>query len=110
MPLSEDEQRILRQMEEDLQRDPRFGRSLHTGASASRRGFALASLATVVGLVLTIAFLGVSPFLSFVTFAASVVCAVVAERHLRILGEAGIHQISDSMRGRFPQQRERSDD
>jgi hypothetical protein len=110
MPLSEDEQRILRQMEEDLQRDPRFGRSLHAGTSASRRGLAVAGFATVIGLVLTIALLGVSPFLSFVTFAASVGCAVVAERHVRSLGEAGLSHLSDSMRGRFPQQRERSDD
>ena len=30
MPLSEDEQRILRQIEEQLQRDPRFGREIAT--------------------------------------------------------------------------------
>ena len=30
MPLSEDEQRILRQIEEQLQRDPGFGRNLHS--------------------------------------------------------------------------------
>jgi hypothetical protein len=110
MPLSEDEQRILRQMEEDLQRDPRFGRSIQTGTSVTRRGLAVAGFATVVGLVLTIALLSVSPFLSFVTFAASVACAVVAERHVRSLGEAGLNHLSDSMRSRFPQQRERSDD
>lgn len=107
MPLSEDEQRILRQMEEDLQRDPRFGRSLHAASGASRRGLVLAGLATVVGLVLTVGLLGFSPFLSFVTFVAAVGCAVIAERHARALGEAGLGHLSEQMRIRFP--RERSD-
>lgn len=105
MPLSEDEQRILRQMEEDLQRDPRFGRGFQTRPRGSRRGLLLAGSSTVFGLALTIALLGVNPLLSFVTFVGAVVCAVIAERHVRVLGEAGLEHLSDQMRHRFPRDR-----
>ena len=37
MPLSEDEQRILRQIEEQLQRDPSFGRDIKPRHVGSRR-------------------------------------------------------------------------
>ena len=43
MPLSEDEQRILRQIEEQLQRDPSFGRDLHHRRGSSRRTMVLSS-------------------------------------------------------------------
>ena len=37
MPLSEDEQRILRQIEEQLQRDPSFGRDIRNHTANTRR-------------------------------------------------------------------------
>lgn len=110
MPLSEDEQRILRQIEEQLQRDPGFGRTLEPPSSGSRRGLLVAGALTLAGLVLTVAMLGVSPYLSFVAFVGAVAAALVAERHARAVGEAGLSHLSDSMRGRFPAPRQRSDD
>lgn len=111
MPLSEDEQRILRQIEEQLQRDPGFGRNLHRPGVASRRVLFLTSAAAVLCLVLTIAFLSVSPYLSFVTFVGAVVAALFAERHARTLSEAGLNHLSESMRGRFgTPPRSRADD
>ncbi|MFM8267327.1 MAG: DUF3040 domain-containing protein [Ilumatobacteraceae bacterium] len=109
MPLSEDEQRILRQIEEQLQRDPGFGRTIDPSRPGDRRSFLLASIGTVLCLVLTIGLLGVSPYLSFVAFAAAVVCALVVERQLRSIGEAGLQSLSESMRHRFPPG-QRSDD
>ena len=50
---------------------------------------------------LTVALLSVSPFLSFVAFVGAVAAALVCERHARTLGEAGLQQFSDAMRGRF---------
>ena len=111
MPLSEDEQRILRQIEEQLQRDPGFGRNLHSTGGGSRRVLFLASAAAVVCLVLTIAFLSVSAYLSFVMFVGALVAALFAERHARTLGESGLNHLSESMRGRFgAPPRSRADD
>lgn len=103
MPLSEDEQRILRQIEEHLQRDPGFGRNLHQRRHGDRRVLLLAGVGAVACLVLTVALLSVSPYLSFVAFAGAVLATLVAERHARSLGEAGLNHLSESMRGRFGQ-------
>ena len=84
MPLSEDEQRILRQIEEQLQRDPSFGRDIKPRRVGSRRAVVVSSIATVVCLVLTILLLAVSPYLSFVAFVGAVAALVIAERHERL--------------------------
>jgi hypothetical protein len=111
MPLSEDEQRILRQIEEQLQRDPGFGRTLHRNSNGSRRTLVVSSVAAVACLVLTIALLSVSPYLSFVAFVGAVVASLFAERHARTLGESSLNQFSDSVRSRFsPPPRTRADD
>ena len=44
MPLSEDEQRILRQIEEQLQRDPSFGRDIKPRHVGSRRAVIVSSV------------------------------------------------------------------
>ena len=111
MPLSEDEQKILRQIEEQLQRDPGFGRNLHHASAGNRRTLVLASVAAIFCLVLTVAFLSLSPYLSFVAFVGAVVAALFAERHARTLGEAGLNHLSESVRGRFgAPPRSRADD
>ncbi len=110
MPLSEDEQRILRQIEEQLQRDPGFGRNLHQRSNGNRRVLVVSGVAAVVCLVLTVALLSVSPFLSFAAFVGAVAAALVCERHARSLGEAGIGHLSESMRGRFGAPNQRHDD
>lgn len=110
MPLSEDEQRILRQIEEQLQRDPGFGRNLHQRSHGNRRVLVVSAVAAVVCLVLTVALLSISPFLSFAAFIGAVVAALVCERHARSLGEAGIGHLTDSMRGRFGAPNQRHDD
>ncbi len=101
MPLSEDEQRILRQIEEQLQRDPGFGRNLHQRTHGNRRMLIVSGIAAVLCLVLTVALLSVSPYLSFVAFVGAVIAALVCERHARSLSEAGLGHLTDSMRGRF---------
>ena len=87
MPLSEDEQRILRQIEEQLQRDPSFGRDIKPRRVGSRRAVILSSVATVVSLVLTVLLLAVNPLLAFIAFIAAVACLVIAERHVAALSE-----------------------
>jgi hypothetical protein len=101
MPLSEDEQRILRQIEEHLQRDPGFGRNLHGAPAPSRRTLFLWGVVTVGAVALTIALLSVSPFLSFAAFVGAVVAGLFFERQARLVGEAGLSHLSESVRGRF---------
>ena len=101
MPLSEDEQRILRQIEEQLQRDPGFGRDMHHRSDGNRRVLVLSGVAAVICLVFTVALLSVSPYLSFVAFIGAVVAALVCERNARSLGEAGLGHLTETMRGRF---------
>lgn len=103
VPLSEDEQRILRQIEEQLQRDPGFGRTLHPRGRGSRRAMALSGGGAIVGLVLTIALLSVSPYLAFVAFVAAVAAALVCEHHLRVVGRESIESLSENVRTRFGQ-------
>ncbi len=103
VPLSEDEQRILRQIEEQLQRDPGFGRTLQPNSRGSRRAMGLAGAGAVACLVLTVALLSVSPYLSFVAFALAVAAAVVCEHHARVLGRQGLDALSENVRARFGQ-------
>jgi hypothetical protein len=101
MPLSEDEQRILRQIEEQLQRDPNFARDIKPRHVASRRAVIVSSVATVLLLVLTVLLLAVSPYLAFVAFVGAVAALVVAERHVAAIGEAGLNHLSDTVRSRL---------
>jgi len=109
MPLSEDEQRILRQIEEQLQRDPGFRGNLHPKGDGSRRALIVSGVIAVGCLVLTVALLSVSPFLSFGAFIGAVASALVCERHARTLGEAGINNLTENMRGKFGAPNRRDD-
>jgi hypothetical protein len=101
VPLSEDEQRILRQIEEHLQRDPGFTGTLHTQRRGSRRQLLLGGAGAVVCLLATVLLLGTSPVVAFVAFLGALACALVAERQARILGGEGIAQLQDSVREKF---------
>ncbi|MFZ9628506.1 MAG: DUF3040 domain-containing protein [Ilumatobacteraceae bacterium] len=103
MPLSEDEQRILRQIEEHLQRDSGFGRTIHTVRHGSRRALMLSVAGTVLALLMTVVLLGVSPWLSFAVFVGALACAIVAVRHGALLGEQGLANWAASARVRAPQ-------
>ena len=52
-------------------------------------------------LVLTVVLLAVSPYLSFVAFLGAMAALVLAERHVRGIGEAGLNHLSDSVRSRL---------
>jgi ABC-type transport system involved in cytochrome bd biosynthesis fused ATPase/permease subunit len=94
MPLSEDEQRILRQIEEQLQRDPGFARDLRPAVSSSRRSLLLGVVAGVVAVAVCILLLSVSPYLAFAAFVAAMAAVVYAERHARALGDEAIRQVA----------------
>ena len=83
VPLSENEQRILRQIEEELEQDPTFAQR---GYRVSRRRSALIGLGLVLGLALTIGGLAVSYLVAFAGFVLVLVMAVMLESELRLLG------------------------
>lgn len=94
MPLSEEEQRILRQIEEQLQRDPGFARDLRPTTSTSRRGLFLAVACGVVAIGLCVFLLSISPYLAFIAFVAAIAAAVFAEKHARVLGDEALRQVA----------------
>lgn len=83
MPLSEDEQRILRQIERQLEQDPSFSAR---GYRVSRQRLIGLSVGLVAGLVLVIAGLTVSYWLAFAAFMGVLVLAVKLEGEIRVLG------------------------
>lgn len=100
MPLSEDEQRILRQIEEQLQRDPSFARELTPEPDSSRRSLFFAIAGTVVAIAVCVLLLAVSPYLAFAAFVVAMLALVRAERHLRVLSDDAIKQVSAMRRSR----------
>jgi Flp pilus assembly protein TadB len=87
VPLSEDEQRILRQIELDLKSDPTFAGRVHR---VSRHRLVLLSIALVVGIVLTVLGLAISFWLAFVAFVAVFVVAILLEQEIRVVGREKI--------------------
>lgn len=87
MPLSEDEQRILRQIEQELESDPDFA---SRGYRVSRRRLVLLAVALIVGLVVTVGALAVSFLAAFAAFVVALVIAILLESELRVLGRETI--------------------
>lgn len=82
MPLSEHEQRILRQIEQQLERDPSFA---HQRYRLPRRRVAMFSLLTLLGIAATVLALGVSVWLSVACFVGTVAAAAMLEREARLV-------------------------
>jgi Flp pilus assembly protein TadB len=101
VPLSEDEQRILRQIEHELEQDPTFA---DRGYRVSRRRSLLLIAGLLAGLVLTIGGLAVNFVVAFAGFVLVLVMAVMLESELRLLGRERLGQlpISAWLSGRRP--------
>ena len=93
MPLSENEQRILRQIEQQLERDPALSTR---GYRMPRHRLVVLSLAVLGALAVTVLSLAVSVWLSLAAFAATLVAAVALEREIRLLAreKVGVLPIS----------------
>lgn len=83
MPLSEDEQRILRQIEQELRSDPTFSRRGYRVSAGRLVWFAIA---LVIGIGVTIAAVTVHPLLAFVLFLALVGLGILFEAEARAVG------------------------
>lgn len=93
MPLSEDEQRILRQIEQELEQDPSFS---ERGVALSRRRLVMSILGTSIGIVATVLSLAVNFILSFIIFVGVVVLGVVAANEIAVLGREQLSNASMS--------------
>jgi hypothetical protein len=102
MPLSEDEQRILGEIEANLRAsDPDLARQVGstTVYTDSLRKLKWGVVALVAALIATILLLTVSHLAAFVGFVAMVGAAVFVEANARRLGRAGINEATQAMRG-----------
>jgi hypothetical protein len=104
VPLSEDEQRILRQIEEELEQDPTFAQR---GYRVSRRKSGLLIVGLVIGLAVTVVCLAVSFIAAFIAFLFVLLMAVKLESEVRVLGREQLGQlpISAWLNARRPDER-----
>ena len=100
MPLSEEEQRILRQIEEQLQSDQRFANAVSSSGlyrhSARTLRWAIAGL--IIGLGLLVLALQVHYLLAFAVFIGMLACVLVIERTARAMGKVGMADVAATMR------------
>ena len=101
VPLSDDEQRILHQIEKEFyDSDPEFARevsetTLYRHALRSNKWAVIVGVAGIIGVIAT---LQIHFGLAFVAFLAMFVCAVVIERNLRKMGKAGFQKVTGQVR------------
>lgn len=113
MPLSENEQKILAEIEKHLhESDPRLAREV---SETTVYRHALGSLrwtvtGFVVGLALMVALLQVHYLFAFLGFLLMLVCALGFERNVRLMGRAGIQQVSTAFRSANPASRSTDSD
>lgn len=102
MPLSEDEQRILSEIEEKLyETDPSLAKEVGstTVYTAPLRSVRWALAGLIAGFFIMIFTLSTSYLLAFGGFLIMLGAALVLERGARSLGRVGIDQITQQLRG-----------
>ena len=101
MPLSEDEQRILQEIEQQFyEHDPALAGEIGSTTLYKHAGRNLkwSALGFVAGLVLLILSFASNLLLGFGGFLVMLGSAFVFERNLRKMGRAGWQQVTESMR------------
>jgi DUF3040 family protein len=103
MPLSEDEQRILQEIEAQFYaNDPQLAQQVSetTLYRHASRNIKWSALGFVVGFVVLLTSFASSLFFGFVGFLAMLGCAFVIVSNLRKMGKAGLESITASMKGK----------
>ena len=100
MPLSDEEQRILREIEAQLQTDEKFANAVSSAGlyrhSARRVWWALVGV--LVSLVAVVASLQIHFLVAFAAFVVMMGCALVIERQVRLIGRAGVQDLAQTIR------------
>jgi hypothetical protein len=102
MGLSEDEQRILKEIEDNLSAtDPRLVQQVADTSlyRHSARVIRRSALGFVLGLGILVGFFTTLLPLAVVGFLVMLACLLVIEHHVRKLGRAGLESLTNSMRG-----------
>ena len=106
MPLSEDEQRILHEIERSFyEHDPAFAKGVSetTLYRHAGRNCKWAGLGFVAGLVLLVASFASNRVLGFVAFLLMLGATLVFERNFRKMGKAGWQELTQTVREKgFP--------
>jgi hypothetical protein len=103
MPLSEDEQRILQEIEAQFYaNDPHLAQQVSetTLYRHASRNIKWAALGFVVGFLVLLTSFASSLFFGFVGFLAMLGCAFVIVSNVRKMGKAGLESIAASMKGK----------
>lgn len=102
MPLSEDEQRILTQIEQQLyEEDPVLAHEV-SSTTVFTHGFKhirWSALGFVVGMAVLLLTLSTSFWLAFLGFLIMLASAWYGEKNLRRVGKAGLQQVTGNVRG-----------
>ena len=101
MPLSDEEQKILREIEANLNAtDPALGErvSRTTLYRHSARMIRWAALGLLGGLVLLVFTFASHVWVGAIGFAVMLGCSLVIERHVRKLGRAGLETLTGGLR------------
>jgi hypothetical protein len=100
VPLSDEEQRILREIEAQLQTDEKFASAVSSSGlyrhSARRVWWALVGV--IVSLVAVVASLQVHFLMAFGAFVVMMGFALVIERQVRLIGRAGVQDLAQTIR------------
>lgn len=107
VPLSDDEQRILREIEDQLSADEKFASAVSSSGlyRHSARSVWWSLIGMVVCLVGIVVTLQIHYLVAFVAFIGMLGCALNIERQLRLIGRAGVQDLAQKMpkpRVRFP--------
>jgi len=101
VPLSEDEQRILHEIERRFyEHDPEYAKSIESNTlyRSLGRNCKWAALGFVAGLVILLVTFATSFWLGGFGFGAMLVSAIVFTQNLRKMGRAGWQQVTEQMR------------
>jgi len=101
MPLSEDEQRILQEIEAQFYaNDPQLAQQVSetTLYRHAARSIRWAVVGFVAGFVVLVASFASSLVLGFAGFLAMLACAFIIERNVRKLGRAGLESLTSQMK------------
>jgi hypothetical protein len=102
MPLSEDEQRILQEIEAQFYaNDPQLAQQVSetTLYRHSTRNIKWATLGFVAGFVVLVTSFASNLVLGFLGFLAMMACAFIIERNVRKMGRAGLESLTATMKG-----------
>lgn len=100
MALSDDEQRILREIEDNLKTDEKFAQAVSSSGlyRHSARTVWRSAIGILLSLIAVVATLQIHFLAAFAAFVVMLGFAVSLERQLRLIGKAGVQDLAQTIR------------